>query len=110
MPLTGATFDTPDAFSLRAKQLQLPDRESDNGWRSVLVDGVVLEDVRYSYLKGKRETAKSQWSISVSQDRKMPDCWVSTTPSWPPWRQEIELGQHSTQPYPHGSYGPGDLC
>uniref|UniRef100_A0A7S3QN35 RAMA domain-containing protein n=1 Tax=Dunaliella tertiolecta TaxID=3047 RepID=A0A7S3QN35_DUNTE len=54
----GATFDTPDAFSLRAKQLQLPDRESDNGWRSVLVDGVVLEDVRYSYLKGKRETAK----------------------------------------------------
>ncbi|KAF5836781.1 hypothetical protein DUNSADRAFT_5408 [Dunaliella salina] len=59
----GSTYDSPDAFSLRAKQLQLPDRESDNGWRSVLVDGVVLEDVRYAYLKGKRDSAKASSKV-----------------------------------------------
>jgi len=61
MPLTlvaGATFTTPDAFAARAKQLQLPDRDTDNGWRSVLVDGVVLEDLRYAYIRGKKGGAE----------------------------------------------------
>lgn len=52
--IAGETFSTPDAFATKAKQTQVPDRDTDNGWRSVLVDGTVLEDLRYSYIKGKK--------------------------------------------------------
>jgi len=44
----------------------------------VAVDGVILEDVRYSYLKGKREAAKVRCryvGYAYSRPAKGP-CWV----------------------------------
>jgi len=67
MHTLGETFDSPDAFSSKAKQQ--PDRDTDNGWRSVLVGNVVLEDVRYAYLKGKREAFKVSFAQSYFSSR-----------------------------------------
>ena len=42
-------FDAPSAFSVHVKRFQTPSKLGDDGWRSVHVDGVTLEEWRHRY-------------------------------------------------------------
>jgi hypothetical protein len=45
----GTTFNTPSAFSVHVKRLITPNKQGDDGWHSVYVDGVLLNAVRQQY-------------------------------------------------------------
>ena len=48
-PPSGSTFNTPSAFSVHVKRLVTPNKQGDDGWHSVYVDGVLLNAVRQQY-------------------------------------------------------------
>jgi hypothetical protein len=45
----GTTFNTPSAFSVHVKRLITPNKQGDDGWHSVYVDGVLLNSLRQQY-------------------------------------------------------------
>lgn len=45
----GTTFNTPSAFSVHVKRIITPNKQGDDGWHSVYINGVLLNAVRQQY-------------------------------------------------------------
>ena len=46
----GKQFNSPTAFSMHCKRLQAPQKQGDDGWKSVLYEGTQLDVFRRKYL------------------------------------------------------------
>lgn len=60
LPHAGQSFEAPSAFSVFVKRLQTPGKQGDDGWRSVQVEGVPLEEWRHRY------SARAQEKIAAA--------------------------------------------
>ncbi len=55
--LADKRFNSPSAFSVHVKRLQTPNKQGDDGWKSVFVGGMALDEYRKRYRQMRMDPA-----------------------------------------------------
>ena len=87
MSSAGKPFHSATSFSIHCKRMQTPNKQGDDGWKSVLYEGQPLEMYRRRY-SGKPRTPQPRRNSASAQDGDE----VSATlqlPSPAPWSMHL---------------------
>ena len=67
MSCAGKPFHSATSFSIHCKRMQTPNKQGDDGWKSVLYEGQPLEMYRRKY-SGKPRTPQPRRNSASAQD------------------------------------------